>query len=195
MAEGFGCIILKGGEAKFVEPDYEGYISHETIIRRLGLKDEDAENRSFLRVEFEDWLSKNFHLDECPDYLPSWSQEIDIPNITKKLMRKIRVIRKKNLPRKEMVEELSHIEGYVPPPPIPEGSFSAVVKHITTHLHSMEGGHSDSPNHGMTLCSGDRLTFRPAPWRGWYKDENYELNWHRTWLEGFDPEPPTISPE
>ena len=67
MCNYFSAIVLRNGSVKWCESD-----SHEDIIDRLGLIDNDSSpGRKFVRIEVEDFDLRKFQVDEQSS-LPGW---------------------------------------------------------------------------------------------------------------------------
>ena len=77
MCQGFGLIVTRDA-AYFVEPGFDGNVSHSEILRRLGWQDcSELIMRSFVRVEYPDWTEASFRFDE-DSTLPGWADNDDI---------------------------------------------------------------------------------------------------------------------
>ena len=76
MCEGFGLVIDKELNAWFCEPE-QGEIncSHTKELKRLGWVENTSEFiRSFVRVQYPDWIPGSFEFDE-ESTLPGWAEE------------------------------------------------------------------------------------------------------------------------
>jgi len=77
MCKGFGCIVT-AESVYFIEPDFDGDVSHSEIIKRLGWEEnKDPFNRRFIRVEYPDWTAASFRVDENGT-LPGWVDVHDV---------------------------------------------------------------------------------------------------------------------
>ena len=80
MCQFFSAVVLRNGDVRFCEDD-----SHETLIKRLGLRDDDAHLRQFVRVECvpsHDGTFPHVRVDETT--VPTWWTE-DAPALEDKV--------------------------------------------------------------------------------------------------------------
>jgi hypothetical protein len=89
MCNGFGGIYVKDLGFFFSEPNKNGDCSHSTIIKRMGLKENNsAYLRSFVRIEFADWTETSFRFDE-EETLPGWLDQEEAREIAIKLILRV----------------------------------------------------------------------------------------------------------
>ena len=96
MCEFFSCIYTKDGRILFTESD-----SHEKIIKRAGLKDNDPYLRSFVRLE----CVPPFNTVRVDEYgtLPAWFNLVDaqdrVIDLAKRVNRNWRIVTGKHSKR------------------------------------------------------------------------------------------------
>lgn len=106
MCYGFSTIVKQDGSIYWVEPDSDGNIHHNVIIKRLGLiENANPIMRDFVRTECATWTDRSFLFDESGT-LPVWVKEDEIKERVCKLMARVKKVWKEYTNNVRQAEKL-----------------------------------------------------------------------------------------